>query len=322
MYVTAQNALDVVPQLPGIYSEPFADSSQIPTFLLSKLTRQHVTVALSGDGGDELFGGYNRYQVTANTWQRLASLPSPVRSAISKLIICIPPGRWDGLARSLCSLFIGAARWPQFGEKMHKGAGVMASADLPALYTALLSHWNDPADVVIGGLEPSPAVAAVLEELQGLNDVEKMMALDLIGYMNDDILTKVDRAAMAVSLETRAPLLDHRVVEFAWSLPLNMKLRDGQTKWLLRQVLYRHVPKELIERPKSGFAVPVATWLRGPLREWAEALLAPDRLRREGYLHPEVIRKKWAEHLSGRRDWHAPLWNVLMFQAWLETHHG
>jgi asparagine synthase (glutamine-hydrolysing) len=204
------------------------------------------------------------------------------------------------------------------GDKLHKGAGVLASSTVDELYLGMVSHLGNPSEWVIDGHEPATHLTGLRPELDGLNAVELMMALDTISYLPDDILVKVDRAAMGVSLESRVPFLDHRLVEFAWSLPLGYKLRDGQTKWPLRQVLYRHVPRELVDRPKMGFGVPLHDWLRGPLREWAESLLDEDRLQREGYFHPAPIRQMWAEHLSGRRNWMSQLWNVLMFQAWLE----
>jgi asparagine synthase (glutamine-hydrolysing) len=186
----------------------------------------------------------------------------------------------------------------------------------------MVSHWAEPASVVLGATEPASVLTGAAPNLQGLNDVERMMALDMLSYLPDDILAKVDRAAMGVSLETRVPFLDHRVVEFAWSLPLHYKLRNGVTKWSLRQVLYRHVPRELIERPKMGFGVPIDQWLRGPLLDWAESLLSESRLRQEGFFDPVPIRRKWAEHLSGQRNWQYHLWDVLMFQAWLEENHS
>jgi asparagine synthase (glutamine-hydrolysing) len=200
---------------------------------------------------------------------------------------------------------------------LHKGAGVLASQSADALYTGIMTHWHDPASVVIGGKEPPTLLTSYIPALVGLDDVQCMMALDMLTYLPDDILTKVDRAAMGVSLETRVPFLDHRIVEFAWTLPQSMKLRDGQSKWALRQVLYRHVPKALIERPKMGFGVPIDSWLRGPLREWAEDLLSETRLKRESFFNPVPIRQKWAEHLSEQRNWQYHLWDVLMFQAWL-----
>jgi len=314
LYVSPQQAMEVISRLPSLYCEPFADSSQIPTFLVSQLAKQYVTVSLSGDAGDELFCGYNRYQMTKSMWLKLSVVPAPLRALAAKGITSIAPNKWDNLARLMPS----AARYSLMGDKLHKGAWVLASRTVDDLYLGMVSHLRNPADWVVNGKEPPTHLSGVRPELEGLNDVERMMALDTISYLPDDILVKVDRAAMGVSLESRVPFLDYRVVEFAWSLPLEYKLRDGQTKWPLRQVLYRHVPRDLIDRTKMGFGVPLHDWLRGPLRDWAEALLDEERLRREGDFHPSPIRQIWAEHLSGKRNWMAQLWNVLMFQAWLE----
>ena len=317
LYVSSQQAMDVIPHLPSLYCEPFADSSQIPTFLVSQLARDYVTVSLSGDAGDELFCGYNRYQITEKLWHKLALVPAPLRALVAKGITALSPTAWDSLAGAIP----GAGRYATLGDKLHKGAGVLASATVDDLYLGMVSHQRSPADWVICGQEPATHLTGLRPELAGLGTVERMMALDAISYLPDDILVKVDRAGMGVSLESRVPFLDHRVVEFAWSLPLNYKLREGQTKWPLRQVLYRYVPRELIDRPKMGFGVPLDDWLRGPLRDWAEELLDEARLAREGFFHPAPIRQIWAEHLSGRRNWMAQLWNVLMFQAWLEATH-
>ncbi len=317
LYVTSDQALAVIPRLPAMYDEPFADSSQIPTFLVSQLARQHVTVSLSGDAGDELFCGYNRYQLTASLWKKLSALPVPMRRALAWGLTRLSPSRLNRLATHTGAF----SRWANMGEKLHKGAGVMSAGSAAELYRGMVSQWPDPAEVVIGGTEPPTLLSGLQPALQGLSDVERMMALDMLTYLPDDILAKVDRASMAVSLESRVPFLDHRVVEFAWALPMEYKLRRENnsytTKWVLRQVLYRHVPRELIERPKMGFGVPIDSWLRGPLREWAEDLLDESRLKREGYFNPAPIRQKWAEHLSGQRNWQHPLWCVLMFQAWL-----
>jgi asparagine synthase (glutamine-hydrolysing) len=314
LYVTAQQALDVIPKLPSLYSEPFADSSQIPTFLVSQLARQHVTVSLSGDAGDELFCGYSRYQMTAGLWGKLSRIPRPMRQLAAGLITAVPPAAWDKLGAVL--------PMSRVGDKLHKGAAVLGSRSVADLYRGMVSHWDDPANVVLGSTEPASVLTGAAPDLQGLNAVERMMALDMLSYLPDDILAKVDRAAMGVSLETRVPFLDHRVVEFAWSLPLHYKLRQGVTKWPLRQVLYRYVPRELIERPKMGFGVPIDQWLRGPLRDWAESLLSEHRLRSEGFFNPVPIRQKWNEHLSGIRNWQYHLWDVLMFQAWLGEQHS
>jgi asparagine synthase (glutamine-hydrolysing) len=319
LYVTAEQARAVIPLLSTLYDEPFSDSSQIPTFLVSQLARRHVTVSLSGDAGDELFCGYNRYKMTANLWRMLATVPLPLRKLAAMGLTRVSPQAWNRLASVLAGFVPRSARFTNGGDKLHKGAGLLASQSADALYLGLVSHWHDPASVVICGHEPPTLLTSNVPALDGLDDVQRMMALDMLTYLPDDILTKVDRAAMGVSLETRVPFLDHRLVEFAWSLPQSMKLRDGQTKWALRQVLYRYVPKALIERPKMGFGVPIDSWLRGPLREWAEDLLSEARIKREGFLHPAPIRQKWAEHLSGQRNWQYHLWDVLMLQAWLES---
>lgn len=310
LYVTPDQALAVIPKLHTLYSEPFADSSQIPTFLVSQLARQTVTVSLSGDAGDELFCGYTRYQMTAGLWGKVSRLPRPLRQTAARLITAVPLAAWNRLGRVMHT--------PRVGDKLHKGTALLGSCNVADLYRGMVSHWHDPAGVVLGATEPVTLLPREAFGLPGLGDVERMMAWDMLTYLPDDILVKVDRAAMGVSLETRVPFLDHRVVEFAWSLPLAYKLRGGVTKWPLRQVLYRHVPRELIERPKMGFGVPIDHWLRGPLRDWVETLLAEPRLRAEGYFNPEPIRRKWAEHLSGQHNWQHHLWDVLMFQAWLE----
>lgn len=322
LYVTAAQALDVIARLPTLYDEPFADSSQIPTFLVSQLARQHVTVSLSGDAGDELFCGYNRYELTQNLWRKLSLVPRPLLRLFAKTITMVSPNVWNRLAEATGALLPHRVRIAQLGDKLYKAAGVLASETIDDLYLGLVSQWQDPASVVIRGVEPSTLLRGKAPELTGLSDVERMMALDLLTYLPDDILTKVDRAAMGVSLETRVPFLDHRVVEWAWRLPQTMKLHDGQSKWILRQVLYRHVPRALIERPKLGFGVPIDVWLRGPLRSWAEALLDESRLVKEGFFYPAPIRQKWREHLSGRQNWQYQLWNVLMFQVWLESQNG
>ena len=317
LYVTPQQALDVIPKLPTLYCEPFADSSQIPTFLVSQLARQKVTVSLSGDAGDELFAGYNRYLLARHLWGKLSRLPRGVRLLAAAGIRTMSPAAWNKLLWPLQPLAPRALRLANIGDKLHKGAGVLAARRVDDLYLGLVTHW-EPEGLVIGGQEPATCLRGNPLPLSGLDDVQRMMAMDALTYLPDDILVKVDRAAMGVSLEGRVPFLDHRVVEFAWRVPQSLKLRDGVGKWILRQVLYRYVPKELIERPKMGFGVPIDAWLRGPLRDWAEALLEETRLRREGYFNPAPIRAKWAEHLSGQRNWQYLLWDVLMFQAWLE----
>lgn len=319
LVVTADDALAVVPRLGAIYDEPFADSSQIPTFLVSELARRHVTVCLSGDGGDELFGGYKRYRLTEDLWRRLARVPRPLRRLAAPVVGAVPAGLANRLLASRGGLFEQYGRRGPAGDKLKKLARVLGVSSPAQLYRHLISHWRRPEAVVLGAHEPPTALSqpGSLATLPAL--VERMMALDQVGYLPDDILVKLDRASMAVSLESRVPLLDHELVEWVWRLPVHFKVRGGTSKWLLREVLARHVPRPLFERTKMGFGVPMAEWLRGPLRDWAEALIAPDRLRREGYFEPAPIRALWDEHLAGHRQWHDRLWDVLMFQAWRET---
>ena len=323
LFVTSLEALAVIPQLPAMYDEPFADSSQIPTHLVCKAARQQVTVALSGDAGDELFGGYNRYFWGPRIWNRLAWLPYPVRQVLGKAISAVPVGTWDALGAPLNALLPGTQGIVHVGDKAHKlAARLHGVRNMDDLYLSLVTEWQDPAMVVKGasGLDLlTTSTLAVSLAAQGADKGPlRMMYRDSIGYLPDDILCKVDRAAMATSLETRVPFLDHRVAELAWRLPLHMKIRGNEGKWALRQVLYKYVPRELIERPKAGFGIPVGQWLRGPLRAWAEGLLAESRLQAEGYFYPAPIRAKWSEHLGGQRDHTASLWAVLMFQAWLD----
>lgn len=316
MYVSPAEAMDVIPRLPTMYDEPFADSSQIPTHLISALARRHVTVALSGDGGDELFAGYDRYLITAGLWKKIAGVPMPLRSAAARALTLVPASAWTTLGDAAGGLLPRAVRMRRLGDKVHKGAAMLCSQSLDELYEGMLSLWPDPAAVVVGGSKESgPAIDPRLGALGG---VERMMAQDMLGYLSNDILAKVDRAAMAVSLETRVPLLDPRIVEFAWRLPMSMKIRGGATKWLLRQVLHRHVPRALIDRPKMGFGVPLDSWLRGPLRDWAESLLDERRLDEEGFFHPGEIRRCWEGHLNGQTN-QFRLWAVLMFQSWLDA---
>lgn len=322
LYVTPQEALEVIPRLPLLYDEPFSDSSQIPTFLVSRMTRRHVTVSLSGDAGDELFGGYNRYLLADSISRLLAVFPRAVRRGAARGIMTASPAMWSRAYEWIAPLLPAKVRFTQAGDKAHKLATVLGAASDEKIYHRLISHWENPAEVVIGTSEP-PTLLTSPETWPAVDSLEhRMMALDTMSYLPDDILAKLDRAAMGASLETRVPMLDHRVVEFAWRLPLSMKIRNGQGKWILRQVLYKYVPRDLMERPKMGFGVPIDSWLRGPLRDWAEMLLDESRLRREGYLHPGPIRKKWSEHLSGRHNWQYQLWDVLMFQAWLEQEHA
>ena len=323
MRVSALMSQDIIPKLPQIYDEPFADSSQIPTFLVSQAARQHVTVALSGDAADELFGGYNRYFWGTRIWNKVAWLPMPVRQMVGKLATSIPAGTWDSLGSPLkmASSMDGVSR---LGEKIHKmGERLQTVRSVNDFYYSLVSEWQGPVGLVRGE-DGVPLVESdsLLDDPLPMHGLEKaplwMMYQDAMTYLTDDILCKVDRAAMASSLETRVPFLDHRIVELAWRLPLDMKIRGNVGKWALREVLYKHVPRELIERPKAGFAIPIGQWLRGPLRDWAEELLAENKICAQGYLDPQRIRKAWREHLNGKHEHTHKLWAVLMFQAWLQ----
>ncbi|WP_192499233.1 asparagine synthase (glutamine-hydrolyzing) [Skermanella pratensis] len=311
LYVGRDHARDVIPRLPDLFDEPFADSSQIPTYLVSEMTRRHVTVALSGDGGDELFAGYHRYFWADAARRRLDRLPRGLRGFAASALSAPPESAWD---RGF-GLLPGRIRPGRAGERMHKLAALLAASGPDEVYRGLLSHW-DPAEIVRGAEEPHGVLwdGSVAGEIPDF--LRRMQFLDTVTYLPDDILAKVDRASMAVGLEARVPLLDHRVVEFAALLPASLKVRDGQGKWLLRQVLYRHVPRELVERPKMGFSVPLDGWLRGPLRDWAEDLLDERRLAEDGVLDPGPVRRRWAEHLAGTHDHRDRLWSVLMYQAW------
>jgi len=316
LYVTPEEAMAVIPSLPAMFDEPFADSSQIPTFLVSQLARRAVTVSLSGDGGDELFAGYDRYFHAMNIWRKIARLPLPARRALGGVLQHSPVAILAVLGAPL-RLLSGRGR-ELSADRLQKLGSMLASNSPQALYRELLSHWRQPDRVVLDGHEPDYFLSDESNWGISAEPVESMCFADMNSYLPDDILTKVDRASMAVSLEARVPVLDHRVVELAWRVPMHMKIRGNVSKWLLRQVLYKYVPVSLIERPKMGFGVPIDEWLRGPLRDWAESLLAPERLRREGFFDPQPIQVKWQEHLSGKRRWHYYLWDVLMFQAWLE----
>lgn len=321
MRVNEKMAQEIIPSLVWMYDEPFADSSQIPTYLVCRSARQQVTVALSGDAGDELFGGYNRYFWGPRIWNKLNVFPLGARKLMGSAIARVPIEVWNALGAPFFGQGEGASR---LGDKFHKLADRLSHVNnMDSLYFSLVSEWHDPASLVVAenfslNMEP----ASLINDPLPLADMEQplpMMYRDCMTYLTDDILCKVDRAAMACSLETRVPFLDHRVVELAWKLPLEMKVLGNTGKWALRQVLYKFVPKELIDRPKAGFAIPIGQWLRGPLREWAESLLNEKRLKSEGYLRPAPIRQAWTEHLDGRRNHTSKLWAVLMFQAWLEN---
>ncbi len=321
LYIDPSDALSVIPKLPSLYDEPFSDSSQIPTFLISELTRRYVTVSLSGDAGDELFGGYNRYFWADDIWRKISWLPKKGQTLLSRILTSLSPHAWDSLFNHFAPFIPERFRQRMPGEKLHKLAEILEAQNPFAMYHGLVSHWKEPTALVLNSSEPLTALTDMSRWLSTNDHILQMMYIDMVTYLPDDILVKVDRAAMGVGLETRVPLLDHRVVEFAWRLPLSMKIRNGQGKWILRQVLYKYVPKELIERPKTGFGVPIDTWLRAELRDWAENLLNTRRLKEEGYFDPVPIRQKWEEHLSGTRNWQYHLWDILMFQAWLEQNH-
>lgn len=317
LYINPEQALGVIPLLSGIYDEPFADASQIPTFLVADLTRKHVAVTLSGDAGDELFGGYNRYFWGRSIWNKVGWLPGSLRHMGGGALKAISPLMWDRIFNSL--RFMLPAKYKQNlpGDKIHKLANILAVDSPDEMYNKLVSCWKKDDEIVMPYNEDRVMTDKRIDNI--IQDfTERMMYKDMVTYLPDDILVKVERACMAVSLEARVPFLDHRIIEFAHSLPLNLKIRDGQGKWILRQVLYKYVPKQLIERPKMGFGVPIDQWLRGPLREWAETLLDERRLKEECFFNPQPIRAKWEEHLLGKRNWQYHIWSILMFQAWYD----
>ena len=309
-------ALDVIPKLPGLYDEPFADSSQIPTFLISNLTREHVTVALSGDGGDELFGGYNRYVWLPRVWSKLSRMPLPMRQALGRMLKVIPSSGYDRMMAVGGKALPSRYRIRTFGEKLYKLADVLACSSDRALYGGLASMNRDPEQLLKPDWRSGKSVEDLYPALAGFNQVEWMMLMDTLNFMVDDVLVKVDRASMASSLEVRAPFLDPGVYAAAWQLPLDMRVRNGEGKWALRQVLYKYVPREMIERPKMGFAVPLDAWLRGPLREWAEDLLSSSSLGDLPMLNAGRVRRLWRAHLEGGRHYAQQLWAVLQFLAW------
>jgi asparagine synthase (glutamine-hydrolysing) len=315
LYVSSSDAMNVIPNLPVYFDEPFADSSQIPTYLVSELARKSVTVSLSGDGGDELFLGYSRYLAAEKLWSHLRRLPLLVRKLLAQAIAATPLGLLDATLARLGPVFRNYGMPGEVGDKLKKLARVLTAADRGRLYERLTT--TDGAELVLG--EVQIGSAEIDTSLLGLSSYyDEMMLRDMLTYLPDDILVKVDRASMAVSLEARVPILDHRVVEFAWRLPANYKYRNGEGKWILRELLKRYVPAELVERPKMGFGVPIESWLRGPLKEWAEDLLSASRLRQDGYFDEELVRRLWQEHCDGKRRWHERLWAVLMFQSWLD----
>jgi asparagine synthase (glutamine-hydrolysing) len=314
LYVTPEQAMDVIPKLPIIYDEPFADSSQIPTYLVAQMAKRHVTVALSGDGGDEIFGGYNRYFVSNSALPAITRTPIGLRRFAASAIHQIGADGWDQLYR-FATLGRGHSH---IGDRALKFANLLATPSLREGYRSLVSNWTMPSKLV-DAIEPRTILDGPTP--QGLSFVEEMMFLDTVSYLPGDILTKVDRATMAVSLEGRVPLLDPDVLNFAWRLPMHYKIRDGKGKWLLRQLVYRYLPRTLMDRPKTGFGIPLKDWLRGPLRDWAEALLEPQQLQATG-IQVGPIREIWKEHLSANRNWQHLLWPVLMFVAWTDAYRG
>ena len=321
LVVTPSDALAVVPKLPALYDEPFADSSQIPTFIVSELARRSVTVALSGDGGDELFLGYNRHALVPSVWNRVGSVPRSLRRAGAGAVRAVPPGAWERAYGLVHPVLPGGRRVALLGEKLHKLARVVDAENPIGVYRGLVDNGSQAVVLGLAGGALDPLDAAVTSLPSDLSISQRMALLDTLTYLPDDIHVKVDRATMGVSLEARAPFMDHTLAEFAWSLPETMCLRDGVGKWILRRVVERSVPAHLMDRPKAGFGVPIDAWLRGPLREWAEALLDERRLREQGLLDPVPIRSAWDAHLSGRRNEHHALWAVLMFQAWRDSTH-
>lgn len=317
LYVTTDDILAVIPKLAEIYDEPFSDSSQIPTYLVSKIAKQQVTVSLSGDAGDEVFCGYTRYALTAKVWGKLSKIPMFLRKIAANILTVLPISAWNTLA----VLIPKRARPDNLGDKLHKAALVLTASNIEQLYLGMVSHWQKPEQVVLKSVEPLTALTDPKRKPNFSDPLMQMMAQDTLSYLPDDILVKVDRAAMAVSLETRVPFLDHKVFEHAWHLPMSMKIKEGKSKWCLRQILYKYVPEKLIERPKMGFAVPLDIWLRGPLKAWADSLLVKQRLQKEGFFDAHKVQQMWQEHLSGKRNWQYQLWDILMFQAWLEKYH-
>lgn len=316
LYLGAEDAIRVIEKLPEIYSEPFGDSSQIPTVLVSRLAHQDVKVALSGDGGDELLAGYRRYIWARKLWSYTRVVPPGARGIIAKLAHSVTPQQWDHLWAIMKPLLPTALRVARPGYRVHKAASFYSAHTFSDLYLSLVSVWDEAASAVINGDEPLTVYNSRASWPSGISTLEEMLWLDTVSYLPDDILVKVDRAAMAVGLETRIPLLDHRMIEFIWGLPTELRERKGESKWLLRRLLLKYIPAELVERPKMGFGVPIGDWLKGPLKDWAEDLLSENRLRHDGFFDAAIVRQKWSQHLKGERNWQYPLWHLLMFQQW------
>jgi len=321
LVVQAKQALDVIPELPHIYDEPFSDVSQIPTYLLSRMTREHVTVALSGDGGDEMFAGYNRYVMGNNIWKTIGWAPEGARKIFASS--CVRNTVNSKIGRNL--LHVGS-RFPGFNQinyatdRLDKLSEIISAPSKEDMYRRLVSHWKSPEEIVVGGEEPVTALTDVDSKISDLGLMESMMYFDAITYLPDDILTKVDRASMAASLEVRCPLLDREVIELSWKIPMSMKTKGSNGKYILKKLLAQYLPERLFDRPKMGFGVPIDSWLRGSLRDWAEDLLSAEKIKREGVFRSAPIRALWKEHLSGKRNWQYYIWDILMFQAWLDNH--
>jgi len=318
LYFSPSDTLGVIPKISSVYDEPFADSSQIPTFLVSQLARKSVTVALSGDGGDELFGGYNRYFLTEALWNKMNSLPVGMRTLFSsmgeKVPISVLTSIYNALAPGLPKKLV----FSNPADKIKKILRLMKTKNIDQLYLKMVSHVDDPYEIVLDSKPVTTAIDDPNLNISSLSEIESMMYRDIMTYLMDDILVKVDRASMANSLEARNPLLDYRMIEFSWQVPINQKIKNGVGKLPLRNLLYQYIPRELIERPKMGFGVPIEKWLRGPLKDWCEDLLSQKRIREDGFFNPEPIQKMWTEHKSGKSNWHYQLWNVLIFNSWLQ----
>jgi asparagine synthase (glutamine-hydrolysing) len=321
LYISPNDALDLVPKLGAIYDEPFSDSSQIPTYLISKLAREQVTVALSGDGGDEIFGGYNRYTWVPKIWEKIKYIHPSLRESISKTLRRLPYSDLNNLYGFINSNFWNNDLPIDFGERIHKFAEVLPMKSPMDIYYTLCSHWKNPENVTINCTEYSTRLSKLKNNKSTPNISEYMMLMDIVTFLPDDILVKVDRASMANSLEVRAPFLDHRVFNFAKNLPTNMKFQNSENKWLLRQLLYNYIPKKLLVQRKMGFSIPIGEWLRGPLRVWAEHHLNESRLAQDGYFDKKQVKQMWQEHLTGRYNWQYQLWDILMFQSWHSAHH-
>ncbi|MDC0940521.1 asparagine synthase (glutamine-hydrolyzing) [Candidatus Pelagibacter sp.] len=315
LYISPKKALDIIPKLPLIYDEPFSDSSQIPTFLVSELAKKQVKVALSGDGGDELFCGYNRHLIINKFENIINYMPLDLRKIISFLLKTISPKNWTKISKILP----GLNRHVNLGDKIYKVANIISANSSHEIYQRLCSHWQNPSEIVKNSEEPKTLLSEFKNNLKELNSQQQMMVMDFLTYLPDDILVKIDRAAMSTSLETRAPFLDHKLIEYVWKIPHHLKFRNNKGKWILRKILNKYIPKDLTERPKMGFAIPIDYWLRGELKDWAESLLNEKNLEQQGYFNSKLIRKKWTEHLSGKKNWQSDLWDILMFQAWLNV---